>query len=1189
MTASILIVEDEFIVSAEIRERLAAMGYCIAGSANTGDLALELTARERPDLVLMDIRLKGEMDGITAAGEIHRRHRLPVIFLTAFSEDSTLERAKLTEPYGYILKPFDDRELKSAIEIALYRHGAEEEIRRLNRLYDVLSQVNQAVVRISSREELLQTVCRLIVERGAFDLAWIDWLDPETGRMKMAAGFGDRSEHLSAEGCCAENKSGDRGMPAVPWLETFFISNDCIHENCPLTADCAGARLGFRSCGAFPIHCMERFCGVLRMGSLEPGFFQERDVALLNEVVMDISFALDKLEAEARRSRAEQELRRSEAKLRSYISHAPLAVFAADRSGRILEVNPAAGAMLGYSAAELPGRSIPDLLAPESMKSGMENFRTVVAEGAADGQYRFRRKDGTELWASVSAAKIDDGLFLAFCQDITAQRQAMEMRLESQEKLRLFIEHAPASLAMFDRQMRYLNASRRWLDDYRLGDRDVRGISHYDVFPEIGENWKEVHRRGLDGEVIRAVEDRFERADGTVQWLSWEVRPWRDAAGNIGGILIFSEDITERKQAEIAVAERERYLRTILQTTVDGFWVVDGEGRFMNVNEAYCRMSGYTRAEFLTLCISDVEANEDPAGTAARIRRITENGSESFETRHRRKDGSLFDVQVSATFMAVGTGQFVCFCRDITERKQAERALRESEAQLKTMFDMAPVGIAQADPETGIWVRVNRKMSEMTGYLPLEMTGMRFNEMTHPEDRERDWEAFQNLVSDRTKDYRLEKRYLRKDGTVLWVNLNAMVIRDASGRPVHTVAMIEDITGRKRMEEEKAHYEAQLRQAQKMQAIGHLAGGIAHDFNNILSAIIGYTEMAMDSIPDGSSLGDDLKEVLSAGMRAKELVNQILTFSRQSARDPKPVEITYIVKEAGKMLRAMLPATINIRQRSSLSPKSRVLADPTEVHQVIMNLCTNAAHAMAAKGGSLDIALDEILLGDDEPPPHPDLKPGGYIRICVADTGHGMSEETAAQIFDPFFTTKPQGEGTGMGLSVLHGIVQSCGGAVTVRSKEGAGSTFSVYLPVITVDGPETAGSSRTLTMGKGRILFVDDETPLTHLGQKMLERMGYAVTTANSGREALDRIVSDPYGYDLLITDYTMPRMTGLDLAGEATRIRPEMPVIVCSGHNDTIDEKTAAAFGIEAFVKKPYDWHELSGVIQKTVSGTS
>jgi len=820
MTPSILVVEDEFIVSAEIEERLIAMVFHITGSADTGEQAIELVRQGHPDLVLMDIRLKGEMDGITAAATIRHQFHLPIIFLTAYSEDSTLERAKLVEPYGYILKPFDDRELKSTIEIALYRHKAEQEILRLNRLYNVLSQVNQAVVRTQSQEDLLQNVCRLIVERGDVDVAWIERFDPETGQTRRVAHYGKQSELI------IKTRSTDDGLSEVVDLidrqqfETAFVSNNCIQHNCPAQAGCVGIRLGLRSCGWFPLHVNGHLFGILRIGVSEANFFQEREKELLKEVALDLSFALEKMEGDA-------------------------------------------------------------------------------------------------------------------------------------------------------------------------------------------------------------------------------------------------------------------------------------------------------------------------------------------------------------------------------QRNQAEVELRKSEEQLTTMFEMAPIGIAQVEPSTGRYLRVNQKFADMTGYSPGELKGLNFSDLTYPEDRANDWETFTQLVNDRIQEYRVEKRYLVKSGAILWANVNVTVIRDVGGQPKYVLAMIEDITERKRMEVDKKRVDEQLRQAHKMEAIGHLAGGIAHDFNNILSAILGYTEMAIESHPEDNRLRKDLTKVYSAGLRAKDLVQQILTFSRQSAHEPQPVELIILVKEVVKMLRATLPSSINIYQKNNISSQQKVLADPTQLHQVIMNLCTNAAHSMRATGGNLTIELQEITLAKDTLYPAVNLSPGRYIQLLVTDTGQGMSEEVIAHIFDPFFTTKPQGEGTGMGLSVVHGIVRNCNGAITVNSKEGAGTTFCVYLPELTSQTTESDQAAPSLIGGKGHILFVDDEVPLMELGPKKLERMGYTVTTTNNSQEALHIMQSKPRGFDLLITDYTMPHMTGLELAKAAKRINPEMPVIICSGHSNEINEKTAATFGIEAFLQKPFQWNTFSRIISMVLQG--
>jgi CheY-like chemotaxis protein len=347
--ARILVVEDEFIVAKEIEMRVAAMGYEVVDSAPNAEKALKSAAKHRPDLVLMDIHLQGEMDGITAAEEIRRRFQLPVIFVTAYSEDTTLQRAKVAEPYGFILKPFEERELKSAIEIALHKHHAEREILRMNRLYDVLSQVNQAIVRTTSREDLLETICRIMVERGAVDLAWIGWLDRETARIDPVAHWGRHGELLNRAVFYADDRPEGQGNPGKAIREgRSVLCNECIRGDCLYPAEFAPAQFGFISCGSFPIHFQGRVCGALSLGIHEAGFFQEREIDLLEEVAQDISFALDKLEGDARRVQAEEALRKSEEQYRLLVETSNDGIWAMDRDHVTTYVNQAMANMLGY-------------------------------------------------------------------------------------------------------------------------------------------------------------------------------------------------------------------------------------------------------------------------------------------------------------------------------------------------------------------------------------------------------------------------------------------------------------------------------------------------------------------------------------------------------------------------------------------------------------------------------------------------------------------------------------------------------------------------------------------------------------------------------------------------------------------------------------------------------------------------
>jgi CheY-like chemotaxis protein/two-component sensor histidine kinase len=351
---------------------------------------------------------------------------------------------------------------------------------------------------------------------------------------------------------------------------------------------------------------------------------------------------------------------------------------------------------------------------------------------------------------------------------------------------------------------------------------------------------------------------------------------------------------------------------------------------------------------------------------------------------------------------------------------------------------------------------------------------------------------------------------------------------------------------------------------------------------------MGYSEISMDMIPEDSLLYSNLQQDLKAGMRAKDLVKQILTFSRLAEKERRPIEIGCIAKETLKLLRASLPSTIEIRQNIAVFPQSMTMADPTQIHQVIMNLCANAAHAMREKGGLLEVTLAEANLAETDSNRPAELAPGRYLKFSVSDTGHGMNESIRGQIFDPFFTTKPRGEGTGLGLAVVHGIVKNCGGAIKVRSAPGEGATFNLFFPTIASENEEVQAAPKEVPTGKGWILFVDDEEALAAVAKTMLERLGYNVVAMSDSIGALEAFQGKPDRFDLLITDYTMPHMTGLSLAMEARRIRADLPVILCSGYSDMISGETAADFGIEFFVQKPFDRHLIAQTIKTALEGS-
>jgi signal transduction histidine kinase len=394
-----------------------------------------------------------------------------------------------------------------------------------------------------------------------------------------------------------------------------------------------------------------------------------------------------------------------------------------------------------------------------------------------------------------------------------------------------------------------------------------------------------------------------------------------------------------------------------------------------------------------------------------------------------------------------------------------------------------------------------------------------------------------------------------------------------------------ELEAHQRAEEEKEKLQARLNQAQKLEAIGVLAGGIAHDFNNILAAIMGFTQLAQSNIPPGSQVAQDLDQILLSAHRATDLVKQILAFSRQSTVDRIPLTLQPLVKESLKMLRASLPSTIAIKE--DIDPQCRaVLADPTQIHQIVMNLGTNAFHAMEKKGGMLMVGLqmayiDSPILADGQ-----QIKPGGYVELTVSDTGTGIGADIIDRIFDPYFTTKEVGKGTGLGLSITHGIIKSYDGAITVESSVGQGTTFHVYFPVIQTE-EQKEEESRECPRGREWILLVDDEEILATMGKKMLEQLGYTVSAYSHSIEALETFRNDPAQFDLVITDQTMPELTGTELAQRLLEIRPDVPIILCTGFSHLVNEEAAKAIGIRAFTLKPFTLSSIGLLVRKVLDG--
>jgi len=513
--------------------------------------------------------------------------------------------------------------------------------------------------------------------------------------------------------------------------------------------------------------------------------------------------------------------------------------------------------------------------------------------------------------------------------------------------------------------------------------------------------------------------------------------------------------------------------------------------------------------------------------------------------------------------------------KEILERKQAE----EERIRLSTAIEQAAESVMITDSR-GLIQYVNPAFEEISGYSREEVIDRNPRILSSGKhDREFYRTLWETVVSGKVwKGHLVNKR---RDGSQYEVKATISPVRNHQGWVEYFVSVSRDVTN-------EMELEMQLRRVQKMEALGTLAGGIAHDFNNILFPILGYTQMTLEKMPPGSVARNNLEQIFKAAVRAKNLVEQILSFSRRKEHERKPLQIQPVVKETLKLLRASLPSYIAIEQNMS-EDCGCIVADPTQMHQVVMNLCTNAYHAMRDEGGVLRVDVAEAELDDKDIVSKAKIKPGRYVRLTVSDTGEGMDRRIVERIFDPFFTTKEQGEGTGMGLAVVHGIVSDHGGHITVYSEKGEGAVFNVYLPVAPfARGGGESSEARTLQGDDEHILVVDDEEQVTEMLGEMLRGIGYRVTSAPGSFEALKLFQAGPEDYDLVITDYTMPGMPGGKLAGKLLEIRPEIPIILCTGFGELIPRERLKALGIRHLVRKPVLLADMAAVIRRVLEAS-
>ncbi len=631
--------------------------------------------------------------------------------------------------------------------------------------------------------------------------------------------------------------------------------------------------------------------------------------------------------------------------------------------------------------------------------------------------------------------------------------------------------------------------------------------------------------------------------------------------------------VLERTEALAALRESEDDHRAIVEVAFDCIITIDTQGFVTEFNPAAERTFKYTRADVLgrELAVLIVPPSLRQAHREGLARFLaTGQGpliGRLIEITAMRADGTKFPVEltISAIRSSGGGPRVTAVVRDITQRKQAERALVDSERAYRSTFDEAPIGIAHLTL-TGGWLRANRRLCDLLGYPEAELMTADFRALAHPEDAESDTDARAALMTGALDRHTGVRRYRRKDGQYIWVNLMTSLYRDAAGAPGYFIAIVEDISERRLLEE-------QLRQAHKMEAIGRLAGGVAHDFNNLLTAILGYSNFVLEQLGAGHPARADVEEIQKAGERASSLTHQLLAFSRRQMLQPQIVDLNAIVGNVDTLLRRLIGEDIALASHLGV-PLDFVSVDPGQVEQIILNLAVNARDAMST-GGQLTIETRNLLLDDAYVAAHPGASQGPHVMLAVFDSGAGMSAETMSHVFEPFFTTKSRGEGTGLGLATVYGIVKQSGGSIAVSSELGRGSVFRVYFPRTSAGHarPVSEPPARSTALGGAEtILLAEDQVEVRVLATRVLTRYGYTVLEAGSGAEALQIVQKHEARIDLLLTDVIMPVMNGRELAATLQRTHPEIRVLYASGYTDDAIGRRGMLDPSVAFLEKPF-----------------
>jgi len=1072
------------------------------------------------------------------------------------------------------------------------RKQAENRIVHLNSILKAIRNVNQLLVVEKDKARLLQKACDVLIETRGYSAVWIGISgDEKTFSVVKGSGFKTGVSRFIKHVLSGDYphciKKALAQKEKILIVDKFGTCGDCFFKDVCVSKKAAIIRIELDG----------RLLGLLAV-LLAPGIsVNDEEGALLQEVAGDIAFAIHDMEMEKRRKQAELALQRSEEKHRSLIESSVDPIYLINRDLEYIYANKELLSRFGKSGPQVFGHNYGEFHSPEGTKLFSKRIHKVFEskkpstfnyQSATDGRYFLRTLNPVMNPETGAVASIT-----VISKDITDLKQTEAKILMANERLQHLLYSSTTVIysceTSGDYSITYSSENVFIITGY-LSFNFIKDpkfwIDH--IHPEDREFVLEKMLTISKTENLE-IEYRFRKKEGKYIWLHDTKKLIRDEHGTTVKIVGSLLDVTERKQAVKALEESEKNFRALVENSFDGIMINDISGNYLYSNKSAAEISGYSIDELLKLNVKDLTPSADVEEVTERIRNRIENRTSPsyFGGACLRKDGKEIQIEITAAkTIWKGKPAEIISMRDITERKRMVEELKSAHKYARNLIDSSLNMIIAVDKERRI-VEFNKAAQESFGYIKAEVLGKHIDILyANPSEGVK-----AHNTAKKTGQFSAEIMNKRKNGELFPAFLSASILRDKSGEFLGIMGVSRDITKLKQSEKERENLQAQLLQSQKMESIGSLTGGIAHDFNNLLTIISGYSQLMLDCLDKNNPLRKNVEKIMKAGEQAASLTRQLLAFSRKQVLEPKVLDLNTVVTDVEKMLGRLIGEDIKID--TVLEPDLvHVKVDPGQIEQVIMNLVVNAQDAMP-DGGKITVKTENVVIDKNLSKVIPEALPGRFVRFSVEDSGAGIDKAILDKIFEPFFTTKDVGVGTGLGLSVVYGIIKQHAGWINVYSEPGTGTIFKVYLPAVSekIDDITKDTISFENLQGNGeRILLVEDEEGIRGFAAEALRKNGYTIFEAANAKEAFDLFKNESGNFDLVFSDVVMPGKSGLELVDELLSGKPDLQVLLCSGYSDKKSQWSEIKKRGFRFLQKPYGVSDLlksiKEMIQKEVS---